>query len=264
MLFAWYLPQARFLHLSEEVGAYLQTLGATKKDQVKMIDYKEDSLPFYQGGSIRPEGRNAFLEKVPPEDMEVILKWLENFAVRHESQILAGIPPEFRHRIDHIEEPERRRRMLIMAMNFRAPGSEPLVPQREDIQQLLPQLSKPSQDKLSQSKEPAELVKSWVKVAAISRMMPPPTEEQIMEFFRSLPAKDRSELEGLPPDAMRAAVTKKFYQVRMGKMKENFRPAFLGGERPPFTRPGGTNPSDPRRGFKGGPPGERPPGERAL
>lgn len=243
---------------------WLQTLTPLERDELLSLppDERLERIKRLQRQQ-QQERFEQLAEKVPPEDMEVILKWLENFAVRHESQILAGIPPEFRQRFDHVEEPERRRRMLLMAMNFRASSSEPIVPQREDLQQLLPQLSKPSQDKLSQSKEPVELVKSWVKVAAISRMMPPPTEEQLMEFFRSLPAKDRSELEGLPPDAMRAAVTKKYYQVRMGKMKENFRPSFLGGDRPPFGRPAGGTPNDPRRPFKGGPPGERPPpGER--
>jgi hypothetical protein len=67
LLFACYLPDARFLHLSEEVGAYLQSIGATEKGQVQMIDYKEDSLPFYQGGTIRPQPKNTFLATEAPE-----------------------------------------------------------------------------------------------------------------------------------------------------------------------------------------------------
>ena len=67
LLFNLYLPDARFLHLSEEVGAYLQTIGATTPHDIAMIDYKEDSLPFYQGGSIRPQRKNDFLVTEPPE-----------------------------------------------------------------------------------------------------------------------------------------------------------------------------------------------------
>jgi hypothetical protein len=67
LLFAWYLPSARFLHLSEEVGAYLQSVGATTRGDVSEIDYKEDSLPFYQGGTIRPQPKNAYLAAEPPE-----------------------------------------------------------------------------------------------------------------------------------------------------------------------------------------------------
>jgi 4-amino-4-deoxy-L-arabinose transferase-like glycosyltransferase len=67
LLFTLYLPQARFLHLSEAAGAYLQSIGATTPGDIYMIDYKEDSLPFYQGGTIRPQGKNTFLAVEPPE-----------------------------------------------------------------------------------------------------------------------------------------------------------------------------------------------------
>jgi 4-amino-4-deoxy-L-arabinose transferase-like glycosyltransferase len=86
LLVGWFLPKASFLHVSEEVGAYLQQIGATTKGDVLMltymeedpspaggplrarsIDYKEDSLPFYQGGTIRIQEQTAYLEKNPPE-----------------------------------------------------------------------------------------------------------------------------------------------------------------------------------------------------
>jgi hypothetical protein len=73
LLFGLYLPQAKFLHLSEEVGAYLQTIGATKLHDVAMIDYKEDSLPFYQGGTIRPQPKNTFLASEPVEKWPLYL-----------------------------------------------------------------------------------------------------------------------------------------------------------------------------------------------
>jgi hypothetical protein len=73
LLFTFYLPQAKFLHLSEAVGAYLQSIGATTPGDVYMIDYKEDSLPFYQGGTIRPQGKNTFLAVEPPEKWPAFL-----------------------------------------------------------------------------------------------------------------------------------------------------------------------------------------------
>lgn len=73
LLFGFYLPDARFLHLSENVGAYLQQAGATQLHDVAMIDYKEDSLPFYQGGTIRPQRLNDFLNREPPENWPTFL-----------------------------------------------------------------------------------------------------------------------------------------------------------------------------------------------
>ena len=68
LLFTLYLPGAPFLHLSEQVGVYLQSIGADTKGEVYMIDYKEDSLPFYQGGTIRSQPKNTFLAVTPPAE----------------------------------------------------------------------------------------------------------------------------------------------------------------------------------------------------
>jgi 4-amino-4-deoxy-L-arabinose transferase-like glycosyltransferase len=92
VLFTWYLPAARFLHLSEEVGAYLQSVGATRVGDVYMIDYKEDSLPFYQGGSIRPQPKNAYLATTPPEE------WATYYVVTR--AIWEQVPPGAREHLD--------------------------------------------------------------------------------------------------------------------------------------------------------------------
>ena len=92
LLFTAYLPAARFLHLSEEVGAYLQSVGATTVGDVYMIDYKEDSLPFYQGGSIRPQRKNNYLDDAPPED------WPTYFVVSR--QIWDKTSPARRERLE--------------------------------------------------------------------------------------------------------------------------------------------------------------------
>jgi hypothetical protein len=92
LLFALYLPRARFLHLSEEVGAYLQSVRAAGKGQVYMIDYKEDSLPFYQGGTIRPQAKNAYLATEPPES------WPKFLVITRE--IWDKTPPPARERLE--------------------------------------------------------------------------------------------------------------------------------------------------------------------
>jgi 4-amino-4-deoxy-L-arabinose transferase-like glycosyltransferase len=73
ILFAGYLPRAQFLHLSQRIGVYLQSINATTRGDVYMIDYKEDSLPFYQGGSIRPQPKNTFLAERPVEEWPTYL-----------------------------------------------------------------------------------------------------------------------------------------------------------------------------------------------
>lgn len=52
---AWtvYLPRAQYLRVSVRIADVLRREGATGRGQVLMLDYKEPSLAFYQGGAIR-------------------------------------------------------------------------------------------------------------------------------------------------------------------------------------------------------------------
>jgi predicted permease len=53
VVFTVFLPRAPYLRLSIEVADLLKQVGATQPGQVVMQDYKEPSLAFYQGGTIR-------------------------------------------------------------------------------------------------------------------------------------------------------------------------------------------------------------------
>jgi 4-amino-4-deoxy-L-arabinose transferase-like glycosyltransferase len=62
------VPQATFLQLSPRIAATLEAAGATQSRRILMIDYKEPSLAFEQGGTIRPERRNNYLQETPPSE----------------------------------------------------------------------------------------------------------------------------------------------------------------------------------------------------
>ena len=55
LLFGVYLPRAQFLRLSILTAEVLRQHGVTAPGQSLMIDYKEPSLAFYQGGTIREQ-----------------------------------------------------------------------------------------------------------------------------------------------------------------------------------------------------------------
>jgi 4-amino-4-deoxy-L-arabinose transferase-like glycosyltransferase len=67
VLYGWYLPTAKFLRISPQVADILQREGATHPHDVMMIDYKEPSLAFYQGGTIEPQRDNDYLQDAPPD-----------------------------------------------------------------------------------------------------------------------------------------------------------------------------------------------------
>ncbi len=66
-IYGSYFVHAQYLRTSQRVANELIRLGATVPGEVIMIDYKEPSLAFHQGGEIRPEDDNGYLEHAPPE-----------------------------------------------------------------------------------------------------------------------------------------------------------------------------------------------------
>jgi hypothetical protein len=61
------IPRIPELRMSKRLAEILVREGATHPGDAIMIDYKETSLPFYQGGTIRPIGDNDFLIHTEPE-----------------------------------------------------------------------------------------------------------------------------------------------------------------------------------------------------
>jgi 4-amino-4-deoxy-L-arabinose transferase-like glycosyltransferase len=61
VVFGGYFPHATFLQISPRIGQVLRSEGAVESGDAVMIDYTEDTLAFYQGGTIRRQGDSAFL-----------------------------------------------------------------------------------------------------------------------------------------------------------------------------------------------------------
>jgi hypothetical protein len=67
VLYGWYLPTAKYMQISPAVADILKNQGATRPGDVIMIDYKEPTLAFYQGGTIQPERDNDYLQNNSPQ-----------------------------------------------------------------------------------------------------------------------------------------------------------------------------------------------------
>jgi 4-amino-4-deoxy-L-arabinose transferase-like glycosyltransferase len=97
LIFAGYLPRAQFLRASIHVAAVLDRLGATHPGDVLMIDYKEPSLGFYQGGTIREEKSNFLL----PKHWDQWPRWM---VLTRDA--FDGAPPESRDRLRVVADPD--------------------------------------------------------------------------------------------------------------------------------------------------------------
>jgi len=90
--FKLYLPRADFLRISVRVARVLIDHGATHRGDVKMVDYKEPSLGFYQGGTIREVEKKSELISRP------LSEWPHWVVITREAweMIPAGERPQLR------------------------------------------------------------------------------------------------------------------------------------------------------------------------
>jgi 4-amino-4-deoxy-L-arabinose transferase-like glycosyltransferase len=72
VLFGVYLPRADYLSLSRRVAAVLHREGATGPGESVMLDYKEPSLAFYQGGTIRENSASVLSHRL----LDAAPRWL--------------------------------------------------------------------------------------------------------------------------------------------------------------------------------------------
>ena len=90
VLFRAFLPSAEYLKLSVRTADVLTKYGVTGRGQAVMLDYKEPSLAFYQGGSIREHSATIvtprLLEIVPAEWFVVTRDVWENSAPKRPDQ----------------------------------------------------------------------------------------------------------------------------------------------------------------------------------
>jgi len=87
-------PVSQFMRVGERVGVFLAEQ-RIPPGQAIMIDFKETSVAFYQGGTIRPQRDNDFLLKTDPADWP---KWI----VVTEA-VWDKLPPDRRAQVDIAE-----------------------------------------------------------------------------------------------------------------------------------------------------------------
>jgi len=92
-MYCGYLRHAEFLRISERLAAALRANHATA--DIRMIGYKEPSLAFYQGGTIREERDNQFLQNHPPGE------WPDWLVITED--LWQGTPREIRDQFELVE-----------------------------------------------------------------------------------------------------------------------------------------------------------------
>jgi hypothetical protein len=241
--------------LHKTLESYHEWLGTLSPPQrSKLLDIKnidERIAQMKELMKLQEENRFRLLVgNLSPEDRNVIYKWLEDFALRHEEEIIERTKREYRDRLSRSDNPDEasRRRSLIGAWHWQYRGRAEGTPQPSsaDFEELLKDLSpegkkliEPTLDTEQRHARLAEIVGR----ALYSRYTPPISEQDLRKFHAELPPHERERLESMDGDQVKSELRKMYHFAKM-------RSRGFGGPRS-GSPPGGFGPPRPGPGDGG-------------
>lgn len=196
---------------------------------------------------IRDEERRQQAKRLSPADTEVLHKWMESIAARHEDKIIGALPEPMRQRVDSLKGPMRQRAImgaLWMRWYSAGSGKTPPIPQR-DLAELRSKLSASVRGSL-ESLSPTDqwrMVSGWIRQASRHRSFgrrprhgdpskgdpskgdPSKADEELAQFFEhELNAKQRDRLLGLPAEQMQQELWRMYMFWQKGSDASPWRP----------------------------------------
>ena len=239
--------------LSSAVRAELLSLPADQRiKRIKELKQEHERQRFRE-----------FANNLPEQDMNVVYSWMEGFVGRNEAEFMKRIPPEFRRRLEHADEAERRK-ALVSSLMWRRWDDDSPKPTEADVDQLLPSLSEETRRELARTSTKEEkllAVRDLVRAAVLSKVFPPISDDQRQQVFAKLNSVERERLEQMAPDMMRRELTR-LYHAEQFRQREGWRGDGRPGPGGPRFGPGRRDEGRPGDGRPGeGRPGEGRPGE---
>lgn len=156
--------------------------------------------------------------QTPPGDLGKLFRWANAYVRRHEREILAGLPQQYREQYLRAD-PRRRQRMLLFAaiglMGRRRSGQRMPQPTAEEMEQLNDALSPQAKKILEHESDAARriiLVQRWLQVALLARLAPPISIDELQRFFNDdLNDTERERLDQLSPDQRQRQLRRLYY-----------------------------------------------------
>jgi hypothetical protein len=243
--------------LSSLMGRYCNWLkGLAARDRDEVLSLPADERIKRIKEIVSRQEAQRFSEYVtyhlPKSDQDAIYQFLDSFVAKHEKEIVDRLREDDRRRVKNIEEDKARRRTLIQRLPMRRFDSKMPFPSNEETDQMVLSLSKETQSKLDApgATGRGDRVRELVGAAIMSIAMPPPSEDDLLKFFASLPSEDKGRLEEMDPEKMQQALR---YKYRAMQFQSGGRAGPWGGWRGDGQR------RDDSRGPRS-PPGPPPPG----
>ena len=238
-------PNAAALEASlKGYSQWLQTLSAAQQAEVMglPLDKRLDKIRAIRQEQIQ----DHFAElawQLDKADLDTIHAWMVEFVSRHDDEILERMDPNWAVRAISTKNPKEREAILVGAV-FGFPrnrGSRLPLPTADDFRALEPQLSESFRAELAThtNENRRDLVMACARYAHFSRFAPPPpTDDQLREFYSNLDAEKRERLDKLDRQQMKRELTREYLRQPFRRGSEAGPPPGRGGPAPRPGRPG--------------------------
>ena len=203
---------------------WLQTLSVTERADLLALSLSDrvQHIRLIQ----KSQRENRFhLKGLELSDREKLLNWLDDYLLKHESTLIALLPPRIQQTLHEIEEIHRRRPFLMMGL--RRAKELKQIPEltEQDIHRLQEFLSDDARvhlDNLQSDEERKKLIVRWIKGELTKRTMesrhpqtPPmphrPSQVMLSKFLEELPLEERQRLEDLNQEDFRRELMEMYY-----------------------------------------------------
>jgi len=173
---AGFLTVAMFLgdqsdRVEKDTGSELAQLSNELSEANERIRQIEQAVQ-----SKKPRAGKDKIELATRRDVDVLLRWLEQYAGRHAGEFLKSLPESRREKL--AEMPEQMRRMVIARMvwqnwHSKNPG-KPLPISDENLAELRRRLSDKTRERLEANspKEQRRMISTWIRQALRRRIRP--------------------------------------------------------------------------------------------
>jgi hypothetical protein len=172
-----------------------------------------------------------------PEDADRVRSWFGELVMRRRSELLRDLPGHLRERLFDSDDP--RRLVLELSNHLRDKGTgPPLIRIMEQLKideseraELIGKLTLPAADVYRQQvneQDKQRVLQNWVSATMFRPRMP--SSDELRELLNNLSPEERDRIENLPPEQMKAELTRHFFFDRMrrwsssGKGPERKRP----------------------------------------
>jgi hypothetical protein len=154
---------------------------------------------------------------LPTVDHDALYKFLDDFVKQHETDIFEQLNDDERRWVRRIENDAARRKALIPWLRGRYRDRMPF-PSIEEMRQMASTLSPETQKQLGSQAgaNRDERLRELVSAAIGNIHMPPPSEEDLRNFFAGLSSEEKGRLEEMDSDKMRRTLIFMYRANRIG------------------------------------------------